>query len=217
MIRTSKYITLFAIIFIVSNTKAQRHKRKRPLSTTTVAPLIVGDSSTIPNDVENDDTDNDTSMSMLNDSHIPKLKRQRTHISGADESFILEQTDLARNFLDMNKEENEGIQLSGQSKRNRIHNNRGRGVDNINILEEGDGPAEIVNGVPMNEGDRPYLVALGRRNIDGLYRSFCGATVINPKVVLTAAREYLMNRVFLLCLLSSVLLLISSLFKHRLC
>ena len=191
MIRTS-YIILFAIILLGANTsRAQRHKRKRPLSTTTKAPLII-DSSTIPNDKQNNA--DDTDMSMLDDLHIPKLKRQRTHISGADESFILEQTDLASNFLNMNKEENEGMQLSGQSKRNRIHKNRGRGIDNSsNILdEEGDGPAEIVGGEPMNKGDRPYLVSLGDTfgtYCDDLYCHFCGGTVIGPQVVLTAARE----------------------------
>jgi len=213
MIRTS-YIILFAIILIGTNTKAQRHKRKRPLSTTTEAPLIV-DSSTIPNDIEQNNADDDMVMSMLDDLHIPKLKRQRTHISGADESFILEQTDLASNFLDINKEENGGLQLSGQSKRNRIHKNRGRGVDNnSNILEEGDDPAEIVGGRPMNEGERPYLVSLGLRNIDGLFESSCSGTVIRPQVVLTAAREYLIFS----CVYIISCSLIYSLFKqNRLC
>ena len=196
MIRTSKYIILFAIILIGANTKAQRHKRKRS-TTTTEAPLIVVDSSTIPNNIEQNNAD-DTVMSMLNDLNISKLlKRQRTHISGADEHLqdVLEQTDLASNFLHMNKEENGGMQVSSQTKRNRIHKNRGRGVDNSNILEEeGDGPAEIVGGEPMNKGDRPYLVSLGNTfgpYCDDLYCHYCGGTVIGPQVVLTAARKYL--------------------------
>ena len=194
MLRTSKYIILFAIILAALDTsRAQRHKRKRPLSTTTTtAPLII-DSSTIPNDIEQNNAD-DSVMSVLNDLHIPKLKRKRPHINGADEHLqdVLEQTDLASNFLHMNKEENDSLQLSGQSKRNRIHENRGRGVDNSNLLEEGDGPAEIVGGRPMNEGERPYLVSLGYRYIDDSYSNSCGGTVIRPQVVLTAAREYLM-------------------------
>ena len=202
MIRRSKYIILFAII-LIETTRAQRHhKRKRPLSTTTTtkAPPLIVDSSTIPNNIEQNNAD-DTDMSLLNDLQIPKLKRQRPHINGADEHLqdVLEQTDLASNFLNMNKEENEGLQLSGQTKRNRIHKNRGRGIDNnSNIIEEGDGPAEIVGGVPMNEGDRPYLVSLGNSfdsfedsYCDDLYCNFCGGTVIGPQVVLTAARKYL--------------------------
>ena len=213
MIRTSKYIILFAIILILSNTRAQRHKRKRPLSTTTTKAPLINDSSTISNDIEQNNAD-DTDMSMLNDLHIPKLKRQRTHISGVDESFILEQTDLASNFLDMNKKENDSLQLSGQTKRNRIHKNRERGVDNSNILEEGDGPAEIVGGRPMNEGERPYLVSLGLRNIDCLFESSCSGTVIRPQVVLTAAREYLIFS----CVYIISCSLIYSLFKqNRLC
>ena len=107
MIHSSKYIILSAIILLEAiNTSAQRHKRKRS-TTTTEAPPIVVDSSTIPNNIEQNNAD-DTVMSMLNDLNISKLKRQRTHISGADEHLqdVLEQTDLASSFLDMNKEEN---------------------------------------------------------------------------------------------------------------
>lgn len=45
------------------------------------------------------------------------------------------------------------------------------------------GPS-IVGGEPMNKGDRPYLVSFGAPNL-----SFCGGSLIAPRVVLTAARE----------------------------
>ena len=44
----------------------------------------------------------------------------------------------------------------------------------------------------MNKDDRPYLVSLGypSQNAPGGYSHFCGATLIDRRVVLTAAREY---------------------------
>lgn len=53
------------------------------------------------------------------------------------------------------------------------------------------GPDPIVGGEPMNPGERPYLVSLGDYDGPGDIDYFhsCGATLILPNVVLTAARE----------------------------
>lgn len=59
------------------------------------------------------------------------------------------------------------------------------------------GPDPIIGGEPMNPGDRPYLVSLGRYYESGGYYGpggvnyfhSCGATLILPNVVLSAARE----------------------------
>ena len=44
----------------------------------------------------------------------------------------------------------------------------------------------------MKRGDRPYLVSLGypSQNAPGGYFHFCGGTLIDRRVVLTAVREY---------------------------
>jgi len=55
--------------------------------------------------------------------------------------------------------------------------------------EEDDGPEGIIGGNKLQRGDRPYLVSLGidYPENEGGYSHFCGATLIAPSVVLTAA------------------------------
>lgn len=51
-----------------------------------------------------------------------------------------------------------------------------------------DGTKDIIGGKPLPRDKRPYLISLGIDYPE--YFHFCGATLIAPSVVLTAAREY---------------------------
>jgi hypothetical protein len=55
--------------------------------------------------------------------------------------------------------------------------------------EEGDVIANIIGGEQLKRGDRPYLVSFGK-DVNKTYSHSCAGTLIENRVVLSAAREF---------------------------
>jgi len=82
--------------------------------------------------------------------------------------------------------ENKGGATSTKTKLLRIQKNivkLQQSIEDLKTSEEKDAGDRIVNGVPVFEGEWPWLVAVG----DISQGAFCGGSIISPQWVLTAA------------------------------
>ena len=72
-------------------------------------------------------------------------------------------------------------------------NNNSSPVENFGPGDNNNGgPTPIIGGRPLGPNERPYLASLGFV-IDedtGEYFSYCGSTLVAPRIVLSAAREF---------------------------